>query len=987
MVLTVLACFFATGLFAQAPYADFSNSFSPALPVEVNDQFTMTVAVETSSPVSVAEVHLTFDPAYLEVVSITPITSSLDESIVPTAFDNTAGTIDYAAFTTAMPAPNSNFDLVSITFKALQLTAGTSIDHVTAGFPVSIIAYAGDEVLDVANSSSIEIECLDTDDDGLCDTADPDDDNDGCEDQIDTAPLTASSDGDNDTFGADCDCNDGNDSVYPGAPEICDDLDNDCDGNIDTADPDYIDNTAPVPDVASLPDITAECEVTSLTAPTATDACEGTITGTTDATLPIDVQGTTTITWTYDDGNGNLSTQTQDIEIDDETPPADPGLVTLTDQCGITATPPSVLDVCAGEITASTIPPNEDLVYNDQGTYTITWLFDDGNGNSITRDQQIIIDDTEAPEVFECPGDILVNVDPGECFAVVDYDIPMFSDNCLGPASEGDLTSGLAPNSEFPVGETDVVYTFTDEGGNSDTCEFKVTVTDNEAPITPAAPVDIQVSCITAVPAAPELTANDNCAGVITVPPVDTDNGGSGCNGDPLIITRTWTFDDGNDNIVSIDQEITVIDDVAPSTPAAEAPETYTCLDAVPAPGQRTATDNCSDDITVTGVDSDNGGSGCVGDPLIITRTWTFTDDCGNTSTLNKTIEVVDDEAPSLASGPLNLNVQCEAPPVYANYAEFQGVGGEFTDNCSLDESSFSHVEDEVVNDGSQVNRTYEISDDCGNVQEFIQTIIIEDTEDPSISCASDDSRAINTTNGTYVVNGNEFDPASASDICTDSNELIVTHNAGDIAGASGTGDNTTLAGWELPEGVHTITWTVEDEAGNTAECEVQITVVSQELSGTVDIINTCLPLDVRVGVFDGSGNQVGGSFVSSLDGSGNFTLGLSGVPAGTYDVKVKVETYLEQEVTGVSLSGSSSLPATLTNWIPGDIASNEADDFEDNYIGAHDLSLLINHYNTVSGDPNFLDRADLNCNGIIDALDLSILLYYYNTPPSGGGS
>ncbi|WP_298904516.1 hypothetical protein, partial [uncultured Psychroserpens sp.] len=63
------------------------------------------------------------------------------------------------------------------------------------------------------------------------------------------------------------------------------------------------DTTAPTPDAVSLSDITAECEVTSLTAPTATDNCGGTVTVSHNATLPISGEGTTTIvTWTYDDG-------------------------------------------------------------------------------------------------------------------------------------------------------------------------------------------------------------------------------------------------------------------------------------------------------------------------------------------------------------------------------------------------------------------------------------------------------------------------------------------------------------------------------------------------------------------------------------------------------------------------------------------------------------------------------------------------------------
>jgi hypothetical protein len=66
------------------------------------------------------------------------------------------------------------------------------------------------------------------------------------------------------------------------------------------------DITAPVPTLATLANVTAECSVASLTAPTATDNCAGVVTVTNNATLPITTQGTTVVTWTYDDGNGNI---------------------------------------------------------------------------------------------------------------------------------------------------------------------------------------------------------------------------------------------------------------------------------------------------------------------------------------------------------------------------------------------------------------------------------------------------------------------------------------------------------------------------------------------------------------------------------------------------------------------------------------------------------------------------------------------------------
>ena len=83
-----------------------------------------------------------------------------------------------------------------------------------------------------------------------------------------------------------------------------------------------MDTTAPVTDVSNLADVTAECSVDTLTAPTATDNCAGTITGTTTTVLPITAQGTTVVTWIFTDANGNISTQTQNVVINDTTAPS-----------------------------------------------------------------------------------------------------------------------------------------------------------------------------------------------------------------------------------------------------------------------------------------------------------------------------------------------------------------------------------------------------------------------------------------------------------------------------------------------------------------------------------------------------------------------------------------------------------------------------------------------------------------------------------------
>ncbi|MFB0902854.1 MAG: hypothetical protein QMB11_00590, partial [Nonlabens sp.] len=153
------------------------------------------------------------------------------------------------------------------------------------------------------------------------------------------------------------------------------------------------DNLAPVPDLVTLEEVTSECEVSVLVAPTATDNCSLTITN--DAILPITGEGTTTVvTWTYDDGNGNTSTQTQNVVIDDVTAPvADVSvLVDVTAECSVASlVAPTATDNCAGIVTVTTTAV---LPISGEGTTTVvTWTYDDGNGNTSTQTQNVVIDD------------------------------------------------------------------------------------------------------------------------------------------------------------------------------------------------------------------------------------------------------------------------------------------------------------------------------------------------------------------------------------------------------------------------------------------------------------------------------------------------------------------------------------------------------------------------------------------------------------------
>ncbi|MBU2496374.1 MAG: hypothetical protein KJ935_07765 [Candidatus Omnitrophica bacterium] len=160
-----------------------------------------------------------------------------------------------------------------------------------------------------------------------------------------------------------------------------------------------VDETPPVPNLSELPDVRGECGAEVTEVPTATDNCAGVFAVVTNDPLIYTEQGIYTITWSYEDGNGNIFTQLQTVIVDDVTAPV-PDVAALPDvvaecEADIT-TVPTASDNCAGAITGTTSDP---LKYTQQGTYIVTWAYDDGNGNIATQTQNVIVRDTTAPQI------------------------------------------------------------------------------------------------------------------------------------------------------------------------------------------------------------------------------------------------------------------------------------------------------------------------------------------------------------------------------------------------------------------------------------------------------------------------------------------------------------------------------------------------------------------------------------------------------------
>lgn len=174
------------------------------------------------------------------------------------------------------------------------------------------------------------------------------------------------------------------------------------------------DVTGPVPTQAVLPPTSGSCSVSVESTPTATDACTGgPIVGTTTDATTYNVAGTYVVTWTYTDGNGNTTTQTQTFIVTDTQDPVPtvPILPNVTGNCSVTvAPPPTATDNCAGTVTGTTTDP---LVYNVIGTFFIVWTYDDGNGNTFTQNQTVVVNPCLSLEDESGQWSALISPNPG----------------------------------------------------------------------------------------------------------------------------------------------------------------------------------------------------------------------------------------------------------------------------------------------------------------------------------------------------------------------------------------------------------------------------------------------------------------------------------------------------------------------------------------------------------------------------------------------
>ena len=142
-------------------------------------------------------------------------------------------------------------------------------------------------------------------------------------------------------------------------------------------------------------------------------------------------------------------------------------------------------------------------------TFDVWLVAIDSSGNDDSVQVALTFLDTLLPEIV-CPDDILVDNDPGQCGAVVNFNLPQATDNCSIDSTVQIDTTGLVSGSTFPVGITTLTFVAYDPSGNTDTCSFSIEVQDVEDPVI-SCPSDTSICDSVFTFTMPTYT--DNCAG------------------------------------------------------------------------------------------------------------------------------------------------------------------------------------------------------------------------------------------------------------------------------------------------------------------------------------------------------------------------------------------------------------------------------------------------------------------------------------------
>ena len=566
------------------------------------------------------------------------------------------------------------------------------------------------------------------------------------------------------------------------------------------------------PKISALDDISLEAKSSSqnlvtLTIPEIYDEV-GVMSVTNDApeVFPL---GETIVTWTATDVIGNISNLSQSIILVDSTAPR----IAFSEDLIIEA---SSLEQNTLELVTPETSDDVEVISitNDApevfplGETIVTWTATDSSGNSSSQSYTITFVDTIIPE-------ILISDETFEATIFGGTNIPLEFPEIID-IQNTELTND-APE-VFPLGETIVTWTATDDYGNSISNTQSITVLDTISPVI-MAPSDFQLEA---------SHIENNIIDLIGVRASDDVEISSVTNDAPEVFPLgetivTWTATDSSGNSASDSQQISVIDTTIPSiiVPNDIQVEIYDKLGVEIDTGIPTSDDVIDSQPTVT---NDAPEVFPLGETIVI---WTATDCSGNSASATQSITIIDTTLPTITSP---VDVEVEATSMENNLVEFGFA--EASDQVEI--STITNDAPTVFPLGETIV-TWTATDSSGNSASASQTITVVDTTAPVIITPENV-----TSNATSKLNNIvELEQISVTDSIS---TVQITNNAPSY--------------YEFGETI--VTWTATDFSGNSASATQTITVVDTTApvittpqNIIVDAVNTETLLEIGLATID----------------------------------------------------------------------------------------------------------------------------------------
>ena len=526
------------------------------------------------------------------------------------------------------------------------------------------------------------------------------------------------------------------------------------------------------------------------------------------------IGSTNPVTLTITDDNGNITEKTFNIEVADNTNPVllsthndqtvdanincEASLPDYTTTVSATDNCDASLDIVQSPVAGITIAGSANPV-----TLTIT----DDAGNFVETTFNVAVTDNSAPVITSVHTDKAV-ADEGSCQATLpDYTGTVTAtDNC---DLSLDITQSPVAGTIVSGYTNPVTLSATDNLGNISEVTFNVSVTDNTNPVISSThsdqTLDFNENCEGILPDyTGDVIANDNCD--INLDISQSPVAGTAITGLSNEVVLIASDDAGNFADVSFNVEVSdntdpiIIsvhnDDTLDADASFEATIPDYTLDVV-------ATDNCDTYLDIT----QNPLPGTIISGSLNIITLTAIDDAANFTQTTFNVEVADLSPPVISSTHSDQAVSdegnCEA--TLADYT----VSVLATDICdpSLDVTQTPVAGTKIQ--GSTNNITLTVTDNAGNFAAVSFNVEVIDNTNPVITSVHN-NQTVDANSNCEALLTDYTAGITATDNCD--TDLDITQNP--------------VAGTVISGSTNTITLTVTDDAGNTAETNFNVQVV-----------------------------------------------------------------------------------------------------------------------------------------------------------------